>query len=113
MQLTFPFEYKQQSLEKQFYFAYENLYAMNKLEKIKYLNTVLETDHGSYADSFKSDISLFFDQFALSNPLFNFLDNLNTPQKITEWVNKLTSRIVMHEEEDLINEIIWDYWLLG
>lgn len=86
---------------------------MNKLEKIEYLHKILRTDDGTYADSFKFDITIFFDEFELSNTLFDFLDNLNTDKEIEDWVNKLMNRIVMHEDDDSIGEIIWDYWELG
>jgi hypothetical protein len=65
----------------------------------------------NYADSFKTDIYLFFNDFNTSNPLFKFLESLNSFDDIESWINKLCSRIVLKfdSEAEQINDLIYDY----
>ena len=42
-----------------------------------------------------------------------FLSKQDTEENIKQWVDKLTSRIVMHEHEDGVDNIIWDYICCG
>ncbi len=78
-------------------------------EKVNYLEEQLNTIGDNYADSLKTDISIFIDDFNEVNPLLQFLNHLSSEVEITAWINKLTSRIVMKEHEDGLNEIIFDY----
>ncbi len=81
--------------------------------KIFYLKQILSAKAEHYADNYKTDILFFFDDFSESNPFFGFLNKINTKEEINQWVDKLTSRIVMHEEDDLVSEIISDYYSCG
>jgi len=50
--------------------------------------------------------------------MFAFLGNLNTKKEINNWVEKLTSRIVMKYDDEIddyeiLQEIIADYYLSG
>jgi len=82
-------------------------------EKIVYLENSLSKTEENYADSFRPDIHIFFSEFHIENKLFIFLKETNTFIEIENWISKLTSRIVMKEDEMEVNEIINDYLELG
>lgn len=86
---------------------------LSREEKITFLIQILDTIKDNYAASFKTDILLFFEEFDPKNPNLKFLTNLATKQEIENWIDKLTSRIVMKEDLDSVNEIICDYIELG
>ncbi len=72
-------------------------------EKVKALKEHLYKPAENYADSFKSDILMHFHEFdeeVLSNEELDFLDTLLTIQDIQNWMDKLTSRIVMKYDEE-------------
>lgn len=65
-------------------------------QKIDFLKSVLEKKEENYADSFKADIVMYFDDdFRESNVSLNFLNTLHSFTEIEDWVNKLTSGFVM------------------
>jgi hypothetical protein len=80
-------------------------------EKILYLEKILNLPVESYADSFRTDILFFFDEFNISNPMFSFLDKLNTYNEIQDWITLLTSKIVLRfdEENEHIGDFIYEY----
>jgi hypothetical protein len=80
-------------------------------EKISYLEQCLNDGGPSYADSFKADIALALGDFEAGNPNLRFLDRLTTEREISDWVNALTSRIVLkHDEEDEpMSEFVREY----
>lgn len=84
---------------------------ITKSEKIAHLETCLSEVGESYADSFKTDIAIVLGEFNVFNPNLHFLDGLTSKEQITEWVNRLTSRIVMKfdEEREQLGEFIQDY----
>ena len=84
---------------------------ITKAEKIAHLETCLSDVGESYADSFKADIAIVLGEFNPSNTMLDFLDGLTSGEQITEWVNRLTSRIVMKfdEESEQLGEFIQDY----
>lgn len=79
--------------------------------KINYLKEILEEKERNYADSFKNDLYIFIGDFIQSNPNLLFLKTLDSKVKIDDWVNRLTSRIVLKfdEECETINDFIYDY----
>jgi hypothetical protein len=82
------------------------------LKKIEYLEQLLNQEEQNYADSFKSDIIMFFeDDFSEENSQLLFLENLNSKQEIENWIDKLTSRFVMKfdSEFETENDFIYDY----
>lgn len=81
--------------------------------KIVYLEKVLNTIEDNFADSFKFDIANVIDEFDESNISLKFLNQLNTKNDIANWVNKLTSRIVMKYDQLSVDELIYDYIELG
>lgn len=81
-------------------------------EKIKELENYLIQPSQNYRDSFKTDIYLFFNEdFSTSNPLLNFLDNLDSHVEIKKWVDHVLSQIVLKfdQEEEGIGDFIWEY----
>ena len=82
------------------------------LEKIEYLEQFLNQTEENYADTFKADITMFFDDnFSEENAQLHFLDNLNSKHEIENWVNKLNSRFVMKFDSgfETENDFICDY----
>ncbi|MCK5460333.1 hypothetical protein KAI52_04405 [Candidatus Parcubacteria bacterium] len=79
---------------------------LNFKEKLAILNKILSRDEKFYADSFNAEILIEINNL---NSKFNFLKNFNSEKSIENWVNKLKSRIVMHEDDDKVEEIINDY----
>lgn len=72
-------------------------------EKIELLKNYLEDIKDNYADSFKTDILFYFDEFENpdeSDPKFIFLRQLNSKEEIHRWVDNLTSKIVLKYDED-------------
>jgi hypothetical protein len=89
---------------------------MTFLEKIQTLESYLILPEQSYADSFKQDIIIFFDEnFTTNNEKLKFLKNLNTKEEITTFIDKLTSRFILkfESESEQINDFIYDFIELG
>ena len=85
---------------------------MTLKEKIEYIEQLLSQTEENYADTFKADITLFFDDdFSEENSQLQFLDNLSSKQEIENWIEKLTSRFVMKFdlEFESENDFIYDY----
>lgn len=85
---------------------------MKRLDKIEYLEQLLNQIEGNYADTFKADITMFFDDnFSEENLQLLFLDNLNSEQEIENWIEKLTSRFVLKfdSEFETENDFIYNY----
>ncbi|MFE3847182.1 hypothetical protein ACFX5D_04265 [Flavobacterium sp. LB3P45] len=85
---------------------------MTTSEKIKYLEQFLNQPEENYADSFKADIIMFFDDdFSKENSQLLFLGYLNSKRDIENWIDKLTSRFVMkfNSEFETENDFIYDY----
>ena len=84
---------------------------LTPIDKISYLESFLNEVQDNYADSFKTDIIIYFGDFKVSNQKFEFINTLNSKLEIENWVNKLTSRIVMkfESETDQMGDFIYDY----
>ncbi len=78
-------------------------------EKISILENYLLQKSDSYADSFKTDIAFFLGEFETQNSNLNFLNNLSSIEEIENWVNKLTSKIVLkfNEDEEQLSDFIF------
>lgn len=79
-------------------------------DKIKVLKAYLSDIKDNYADSFKTDISFYFNEFEDVQKIdFKFLDELNSQEDIHQWVDNLTSKIVMKfdENEEQLSEFIF------
>ncbi len=83
-------------------------------DKISYLENYLNSIQDNYADSFKTDILFFFDEFNDRNQQLRFLNKLESFVEIEDWVDRLTSRIVLKFDEDTeqLNDFITDYLLM-
>jgi hypothetical protein len=89
---------------------------MTFFEKIQYLETYLNLPEENYADSFKQDIAIYFNEdFSEENQELNFLHNLNKKEEIVNFVDKLTSRFVMKFDSEIEteNDFIYDYLING
>ena len=85
---------------------------MTLLEKIEYIEQLLSQTEENYADTFKADITMFFDDdFSEENSQLQFLNNLSSKQEIENWVEKLTSRFIMKFDSgfETENDFICDY----
>jgi hypothetical protein len=78
-------------------------------EKIDILKNHLSTIEDNYADSFKTDIFFYFGDFNINDGKLNFLNNLISENEINQWVNNLTSKIVLkfNEEEEELSDFIF------
>lgn len=77
------------------------------------LEHILEEPPANYADSYKEDIRLQLEGYSSVQLNDFFLAKQCNAAKIRSWVDKGTSRIVMHEDDEEVNEIIQHYILLG
>ncbi len=89
---------------------------MTLLEKIIELEKILLQPKENYADSFKEDIYIYFDDcFSIENKELSFLNMLYTKEEIENLMNRLTSRFVMkfdvesESEKDFINEFFINF----
>ena len=84
-------------------------------EKIIYLENILNKTEGNHYDNFKEDIVIYFDEFNTKNERLNFLNNFISLTEIENWVEKISSRIVLKfdEESEQINDFIYDYIVNG
>lgn len=82
---------------------------LSLVNKITILEKCLSHNDDNYADSFKSDISIFLGDFDNKNSNLTFLKNLSSGEEIEDWVNKLTSRIVLKfkEGEEQLSDFIF------
>lgn len=79
------------------------------IDKISILENYLLQINDNYADSFKTDITLFLGEFETQNSNLNFLNNLSSEIEIENWVNNLTSKIVLkfNEVEEQLSDFIF------
>ena len=80
-------------------------------EKIIYLENSLNKTEGNYYDNFKEDIIIYFNEFNTKNERLYFLNNFSSLTEIENWVEKISSRIVLKfdEESEQINDFIYDF----
>ena len=86
---------------------------MTLSEKIQYLKNLLYQPEENYADSFKQDIILYFENdFTRENIQMQFLNQLNTVEEIKNWVEFITSQFVLKfdTEQESEKDFI-DYYL--
>lgn len=79
------------------------------VDKMTILENYLSQNDDNYTDTFKTDISIFLGEFEIQNSNLNFLKNLSSKEEIENWVNKLTSRIVLkfNEDEEQLSDFIF------
>lgn len=79
-------------------------------DKIEILRMCLLDIKDSYADSFKTDIIFYFNEFEdVQKVDFSFLKKLDSKEEIHNWVDNLTSKIVVkfNEEEEQLSDFIF------
>lgn len=76
---------------------------LNFQEKLKIFNLYLE-ENKSYVDGFNEVIFIYS-----KNYKFSFLKKMQSKEDIEKWINMLKHRIVMHEDDDSVDNIIDDY----
>jgi len=72
-------------------------------EKIEIFKTELLSKNESYADTMKEEIYFFF--FENEYP-FDFLNDLNSVETIQNKVNVIIHKMIMHEDEEELRDII-------
>jgi hypothetical protein len=72
-------------------------------EKIEIFKTELLSKNESYADTMKEEIYFFF--FENEYP-FDFLNDLNSVEAIQNKVNVIIHKMIMHEDEEELRDII-------
>lgn len=79
--------------------------------KISLLENYLNDIQDNFADSFKTDICFYICDFNNENSKLNFLNHFSSQGEIENWVNTLTSRIVMKydNENEQLSDFIYDY----
>ncbi len=77
-------------------------------KKIEIFTSIVSENQISYADSFNANIEI-----AGINHDYIFLKQLNSKQEIISWVKKIKSRLVMKEDEAILEDILDDYILCG
>ena len=85
---------------------------MTFIQKIHHLENHLNKVEENYDDSFKQDITMYFNEdFSEENQELNFLNNLNTKEEIETFVDNLTSQFVLKfdEKQESENDFIQDY----
>jgi hypothetical protein len=75
-------------------------------EKTLIFKNYLDVKNGSYADEMKDELYFFF---FINENSFNFLKKLNTKEDIFNRVDSIISRMIMHEDEDELSNIIEIY----
>lgn len=86
------------------------------INKIKHLERYLNKKKNNFADSFKDDIIIYFDDdFSKNNECLNFLNDINNKEAIERWVDILLSRFVMNFDAEFEQEsdFIFDYLTSG
>lgn len=85
---------------------------MTRTKKVKILENYLTQTPDNYRDTFKTDIYLFFNEdFTNNNPMLEFLDTFHKESEIRNWVDLVTSQIVLKfdEEVESIGDFIGDF----
>lgn len=76
------------------------------IEKIEYLKKYLEIKKDNYGDEMKDELLFCFFE---NNYSINFLNNLKTKVDIENKVEFLVSKMILHENEDGLTNIILNY----
>jgi hypothetical protein len=74
--------------------------------KVQFLKEYLSLKNDSYGDKMKEEILFYF--FDLDNGV-NSLDHLNTENEIKSKIEFLVSKMILHEHEDGLHNIIENY----
>lgn len=86
---------------------------LNTVERLDTIREILKNPSDSYADSFFDDILRIIENLELNILNMPILVELKTESECRLWIQELTSRIVLHEHEDGVDNIIFDYLFCG
>lgn len=75
-------------------------------EKIDGFFESLAVRNGSYGDTIREEIEFYFSH---NDKSFDFLEKFNTLQEINDFCQIFVSKIILHEHEDGLNNIIEYY----
>lgn len=81
-----------------------------------YLEKLLNQDNGSYADSFKSEIMLYFEGLRNNDGSYEFvefIDKCLNNEDVEKWLSNLLSQIVLKfdSEQEQLFEFIHEFTL--
>jgi len=76
---------------------------LTHIQKIQIFKSEILSRNGSYADTLKDEIYFFFFENEFS---FDFLNELNSEEAIKNKVAVLIHQMVMHEDENNLQDII-------
>jgi hypothetical protein len=76
-------------------------------DKKEYFESYLLQVNDNYGDEIKQEI--YFEFFELEKFSFTFLDNLKTYSEIENKVEFLVSKIILHEHEDGLDNLVMTY----
>ncbi|MCU0467565.1 MAG: hypothetical protein MUF58_03115 [Arcicella sp.] len=79
---------------------------LSEEDKIDFLEEYLNLKNGSYGDNMKEELIFYF--FELENDK-SFLDHLDSEDAIKSKVEILISKMILHEHEDGLHNIIENY----
>jgi len=80
---------------------------LNYKEKIDFLAEYLSLKNKNYADLIKEE--LYIQIFDFENISSQFLEKIKTKQEIIDKIEFVVSKVVLHEHETGINNIISEY----
>ena len=79
---------------------------LSRKDKIEIFKQYVETKNGSYSDFMKDELYFYF--FENGND-FDFLNSIETKIEIEQKTDFLISKMIMHEHEEGLNDIIYQY----
>ena len=79
---------------------------LGKGEKIKIFKSYLAVKYESYGDIMRDEISNYFNE---NQTELSFLDKLKNVEEIERKVDFLVSKMILHEHEDGLQNIIVNY----
>ncbi|MBL7898507.1 MAG: hypothetical protein JNJ99_08235 [Crocinitomicaceae bacterium] len=85
---------------------------LSKPEKIKLFKYLLLEEKSNYADVIREDIYFYFFE-SENDPEFKFLDKMDDAESISKKLDFVVSKIIMHEDDDRVEELIWEYLYTG
>ncbi len=92
---------------KVFFINFAKNFGMSLLHKISFFKSLLEKQEYGYRQEIKQEI--YSNYFELKNGSFDFLKNLNTDQDIETRLDLVIHKMIMHEHEDGLLDIMEVY----
>lgn len=80
----------------------------SKPEKTKFFESLLLEENGSYADEIREQIYFYFFE-SENDPEFKFLDKMDNAETISKKLDFVVSKIILHEDDERVEDLIWEY----